>query len=120
MTDRQDINIEALRKVLLDEKAELERICGISAESRDAVELDQTRVGRLSRMDAMLQQEMAKETNRRRQSDLQRIEVALKRMGDGDYGYCVQCDEEIASRRLEIDPSSLLCIGCASGLGKED
>ena len=114
MTDRKDINIEALRKALLEKKAELERLSAISKESRDVVELDQTLQGRLSRMDAMQQQEMAKETERRRENERQRIDVALKRMEEGDYGYCVKCDEAIAAARLKLDPAVLTCIHCAS------
>lgn len=114
MTDRQDINIDALRKTLLDRKAELERLSAQSADSREAVELDQTRQGRLSRQDALMQQEMAKETERRRQLDAQKIAAALKRMESGDYGYCAKCDEPIAAKRLELDPAIATCIGCAS------
>lgn len=113
MTDRQDINYDALRKALEDRKAELARLSRISADSRDAVELDQTRQGRLSRMDAMQQQEMAKETERRRQAEAMRIDAALKRMDGDDYGYCVTCDEPIAEKRLTLNPSVPTCIDCA-------
>lgn len=114
MTDRQDINIDRLRKVLLERKADIERLSEMSAEARGAVELDQTRQGRLSRMDAMQQQEMAKATERRRRLDIQRIEAALRRMEAGDYGYCMKCDEPIAAKRLELDPAVAGCIACAS------
>jgi len=114
MTDRQDINIGELRKALLERKTVLEEHSRTSRETRDAVELDQTRQGRLSRMDAMQQQEMAKETERRRQTERVRIDAALKRMGDDGYGYCVNCDEPIAQKRLELDPAVHTCIKCAS------
>lgn len=58
-------------------------------------------------------QEMARETARRRQAELARIERAMERLDSGDYGYCVSCDEEIAIGRLELDPSTLTCIRCA-------
>ena len=115
MTDRQDINIDSLRKALLDRRVELQRLSAMSAESREAVELDQTRQGRLSRQDALMQQEMAKETERRRQIDAKRIEAALKRMETEAYGYCIKCDEAIAAKRLELDPAILTCIDCAQG-----
>ncbi len=113
MTERCDIDVKSLRKVLLDKKAELERLSAISKESRDTVELDQTLQGRLSRMDAMQQQEMAKDVERRREIERQRIDAALKRMEEGDYGYCVKCDEEIAAPRLKLDPAVPTCIDCA-------
>jgi DnaK suppressor protein len=82
---------------------------------RAPVELDQQAVGRLSRMDALQVQAMAVETSRRRGRELRRIDAALARMGEGEYGYCVECGDEIAVRRLELDPAAALCIGCASG-----
>ncbi|MEM7426918.1 MAG: TraR/DksA family transcriptional regulator [Pseudomonadota bacterium] len=70
------------------------------------VQLDQTSVGRLSRMDALQRQAMAQETERRRHNDLRRIEAALKRMSEGEYGYCVNSGEPIPRARLELDPAA--------------
>ena len=61
----------------------------------------------------MQQQEMAQAEARRRQSDLARIEMALVRMAEEEYGWCAECGEPIARRRLEIDPAAALCVGCA-------
>ena len=77
------------------------------------VELDQTRVGRLSRMDALQNQAMAMETERRRQQELDRIDAAFSRLENGTYGECVECGEPIADKRLAFDPSALFCIDCA-------
>ena len=84
--------------------------------AEQTVELDQARVGRLSRMDALQSQAMSKETGRRRRSKLLQIEAALRRIEEGEYGYCQECGEDIAPARLEVDPSALLCIQCASAL----
>jgi DnaK suppressor protein len=77
------------------------------------VELDQTRQGRLSRMDAMQQQAMAAATAQRRSAERARIEAALARIASGDFGLCLRCDDDIAPGRLEIDPEATLCIRCA-------
>jgi len=45
------------------------------------------------------------------------VAAALKRIESGDYGYCLNCDEEIAVKRLEIDPAAPLCLDCARGKG---
>ncbi len=95
--------------------AELEGLSAGSGESRAAVELDQTRVGRLSRMDAMQGQAMAQATEARRQQEVRRIYAALQRLADGEYGACVQCGEEIAPKRLALDPAVPTCIDCAGG-----
>lgn len=54
-------------------------------------------------MDAIQLQAMEKETNRRREAELKRINSALKRIHSKDYGYCMACDEPIANERLEND-----------------
>lgn len=118
MSDALEIDVAEMEAKLKDWLAELDRLSRQSAESRAAVELDQTRQGRLSRQDALMQQEMAKETERRRALDRKRILAAFERIKSGDYGYCVRCDEPIVRKRLELDPAAPLCVDCAGG-GKE-
>ena len=83
--------------------------------ARQPVELDQTRVGRLSRMDALQGQAMAQETARRRDNEIGRIDAALKRVAEDEYGYCLACGEKIAAARLKLDPMAAICVTCASG-----
>ncbi len=115
MNARTDSDVEAFRTRLVERRAELERLVADSEEASDPVELDQSRVGRLSRIDALQAQEMAKETGRRRQAEFSRIEAALGRIDGGDYGECVTCGEDIAAKRLELDPAVAVCIDCARG-----
>ena len=82
-------------------------------QAEQTVELDQTRVGRLSRMDAMQAQAMSIETGRRRRRKLLQIDAALQRIAEDEYGFCQECGEDIAAARLEVDPTVLLCIACA-------
>ena len=77
------------------------------------VELDQSRVGRLSRMDAMQVQAMSAESSRRKRLQRQRIEAALTCIANDAFGLCLECGEEIHPKRLEFDPTFLLCIDCA-------
>ncbi|MCK4860388.1 MAG: TraR/DksA family transcriptional regulator [Rhodobacteraceae bacterium] len=86
-----------------------------NADSRDTVVLDQTSVGRLSRMDAMQQQAMAKATRQNRATETQAIKNALLRLEEGDYGYCETCGENIPAKRLELTPTAVRCVGCAGG-----
>ena len=101
--------------MLLARKAELEKSSNQSQESREVVDLDQTRVGRLSRMDAMQAQAMSQAMERRRQHELLRIDAALKRLGDGENGYCISCGEAVEPGRLQLDPSAAQCTKCAGG-----
>lgn len=113
-----DIDIAAMRLRLLAERAALHDVTTASAESRDPVALDQTSVGRLSRMDAIQQQSMALATQRRRTVALARIETALARIDAGDYGWCVHCNEAIAPKRLALDPAIPICVTCAAEPGR--
>lgn len=90
-----------------------ETLLGLEA-AAGAVELDQTCMGRLSRMDALQRQAMSQEQERRRGIELQRIDAALRRIEAGDYGDCLRCEEPIGIQRLEADPANPLCIRCAS------
>lgn len=85
-----------------------------AASAAAVVELDQTRVGRLSRMDALQGQAMSQATQQRRKIEIQKITAALRRIESGAYGHCQQCDEPIALPRLEFDPATPLCIDCAT------
>lgn len=80
------------------------------------VDLDQTSVGRVSRVDALQAQAMSVAAQERRVADLQKIDAALKRVEEGEYGYCLNCGEAIAPQRLEINLAAALCVKCASAL----
>jgi DnaK suppressor protein len=102
------------RERLLELREELLSVAESGDESAAVVELDQSKVGRLSRMDAMQAQAMAQASAERREQMLRRIDAALKRIDDDDYGVCLACDEPINPKRLEFDPTVTLCIECAS------
>ena len=76
--------------------------------------LDQQAVGRLSRMDALQNQQMHLEQERRRLAELDRIEKTLSRIESANYGYCHNCGEAIEKKRLEFDPTTPLCVECAA------
>lgn len=105
--------IENFRQNLIQLRSELMDLSSTSDDAAKIVKLDQSAVGRLSRMDAMRAQSMAIETNRRHEQHLIRIEGALKRISAGEFGDCNACGEEINIRRLEVDPSYTHCIKCA-------
>lgn len=107
-------DVAHFRQLLLQRQAELLTVADTADAAAGTVELDQTRVGRLSRMDALQQQAMSQENQRRRAIELKRIVQALRRINDDEYGYCVECGEDIAQNRLEVDPAAPLCIRCAS------
>jgi DnaK suppressor protein len=118
MSTTAKINLKVLRKKLEERRADLLKTSKSTSEDRAPVELDQAMQGRLSRMDALQQREMALATQRRRDLELARIDSALKRFDSEVYGYCVSCDEEIAPGRLNADPSEPLCVECAASANR--
>ena len=102
------------RDRLLALRAELEAVAKTGDESAAVVELDQSKVGRLSRMDAMQAQAMAQASAQRREVMLRKITAALARIDKDEYGDCVLCDVAINEKRLDFDPTATLCIDCAN------
>ena len=103
-----------LRAALVARLDSLRAASKTTADNRRTVELDQTSVGRLSRMDAMQGQAMALATERRRKDEARRVEAAIRRIDEGEYGYCISCGEGIAPKRLAVDPTIPTCIRCAA------
>lgn len=93
--------------------AALQTLMEAATEGCETVSLDQTRVGRLSRMDAMQSQAMNQAAQSRRQQELQRLQSALHKIDEQAYGYCEDCGEEISEGRLMLDPAALYCVHCA-------
>ncbi len=108
-----NIDEKKIRQKLLSLKVEIEALQDMTAENRKPVGLDQQSVGRLSRMDSLQVQAMDKAQQQARQRQIVRINAAIERLDLGDYGYCVTCDEPISNKRLELDPSTPLCVKCA-------
>ena len=113
MDGRTDIDIAALTLRVTERREELLRLASAGEEEQGPVELDQNRIGRLSRMDAVQGQEMAREIGRRRALEISRADAALKRIEGDDYGYCLVCGVPIAAKRLNLDPTVPNCIECA-------
>ncbi len=45
---------------------------------------------------------------------LNKLKLSLKRVDAGDYGYCIDCDEDISPKRLEAQPEADRCTPCQS------
>ena len=85
-----------------------------SEQQSKPVELDQQSFGRVSRIDAIQQQQMAKASRQQNALLLNRVELALQAIAAGDYGYCRECDKPIGYARLKVKPDSPLCVQCQS------
>lgn len=113
-----EINLEAFKEKLLKLRESLITLGEASQASSKPVLLDQSAVGRLSRMDAMQSQAMSLEVKRRRSLQLERIAGALQRIENDAFGDCLKCEESIPSKRLDFDPTTFLCVSCAEEAGQ--
>ena len=108
-----ELDLDYLRQKLLALRDKLEALQSTVDEAAQTVELDQARVGRLSRMDALQAQSMSIEVKRRQELQLRRIAAALLRIKNNDYGLCPECNTSIHLERLKFDPTTRFCIACA-------
>ena len=97
----------ALREQLAEALSDRER--------GEIVDLDLP-IGRLSRMDAMQQQQMAKAERELQKRRLMQVDAALERVDEDEYGWCCQCGEPIGVRRLTARPEVPFCIPCQEKL----
>ena len=100
------------RKRLEELEREIREDMNTNPEDSGVVELDSS-IGRLSRMDALQNQQMALELKRRQENQLLRIENAFKRLAKGQYGLCGKCKKPIEENRLEGFPDTVTCVRCA-------
>ncbi len=115
MDDLTEAQTDELVGRLRDLQAELEQQLANASDRTDTVDLDQP-IGRLSRMDALQQQAMAKEQLRRTRLRLSQVKQALVAADEDEYGVCRSCEEPIAYRRLNAFPEAPFCIGCRSAI----
>ncbi|MEE8351347.1 MAG: TraR/DksA family transcriptional regulator [Rhodospirillales bacterium] len=113
MAKKTKIDIKAFKKRLTEMRKLVEELSEVTEEARQPVELDQTSVGRLSRMDALQTQAMQLETERRRSIEILRIDSALQRISEGEFGCCISCGIKIEPKRLNNDPTAPTCFDCA-------
>lgn len=106
-------DLDELRNLLIKRRRHLAALSDTTRDAAGTVELDQTRTGRLSRMDALQGQAMARATEGRRQAELRRIDAALERLNRGEFGRCAECGGPIPPGRLRLDPTVTRCLACA-------
>ncbi|MFT4623248.1 MAG: DnaK suppressor protein [Myxococcota bacterium] len=114
LSDSQHAQLHARLKVI---RTELQETLRVTAEHAGTVHLDQTAVGRLSRVDALQAQQMAAEQRRRSELRLRSVHNALRRVEDEVYGDCMSCGEPMEFARLTAQPEAPLCMSCSERRG---
>ena len=113
MEELTELQLEELRADLLELVKSLRNLLELSRESAKAVSPDPA-IGRLTRMDAIQQQNMAKANRESYRLRLMQAEQALRLWDNDDYGYCRRCDEWIGYPRLKALPETPFCVQCQS------
>ena len=109
---------QELNSDLLELRSELDALLTASLGSSKTVDLDQP-IGRLSRMDALQQQAMAKANRAGTERRVQLIESALQAIKQQRYGDCRRCEEPIGYPRLKARPESPFCLECQGQIEEE-
>jgi DnaK suppressor protein len=112
--------IKDLEKKLLALQQEAERSLQLDEPGAAILELDQTAIGRLTRMDAMQGQAIVQATQEQHRLQLQRIAAALQAIKEGDYGRCEECGKTIPFERLSVNPEAHCCVSCQEKLEAHD
>ncbi len=110
MTDQK--NQDAYQNLLQESLGEIEEYLAKTEESAEAVSPDKS-LGRLSRMEAMQDQQLLLEARRRKKMQKVAVLSALQRIENGQFGICMFCGKPIASERLEVAPESSTCVSCS-------
>jgi DnaK suppressor protein len=70
-------------------------------------------IGRLSRMEALNDRAVSEASLNAARHKLSRLETALGKVDQPDFGICVACDKPIPSGRILLMPEATCCVPCA-------
>lgn len=113
MNDLTAVRLDELGQMIRQGCRELEELLASSSASSKPVALDEP-IGRLSRMAAMQQQQMAIASRRSQTQRLQLLRNALQALEGDNYGECRLCEEPIGYQRLKVRPETPFCLACQS------
>ena len=88
----------------------------LDLDEANVVELDQSRMGRVSRIDAIQHQQLAKSRENKARLQVEKLEKVKARLREAPdlFGFCEFCDQRIPLGRLLLKPDALKCVPCLS------
>lgn len=102
-----------IREAVEAQVEELEKSLQEIEQSTKPVTLDQSAVGRVSRIDAIQQQQLQLAAQARMKNRMQALKATIKRLQENeDFGFCQKCEERIPMKRLLARPESPICMNC--------
>jgi len=118
VADLTSEQVEDRRRALENLETELRALLHATKEGTQVVDLDEP-IGRLTRMDAIQQQQVSAANRRSADLRLRQVVQALELIHRGEYGRCRRCDDDIAYRRLEARPESPYCLDCQDEIDRK-
>jgi len=118
MNELTQAQIDELKAALAGRRDELKRLLETTREGTRPVDLDEP-IGRLTRMDAMQQQNMSVAARRSYDIRLRQIDQALGAIEQQRYGLCRRCEDPIGYARLTARPESPYCLECQDEIDRK-
>jgi len=109
MTDKDRAEIKS---TIISSIDAVKKEIGFLKEKSQPIEPDCS-LGRLTRLEAMQEQELSVHMLQESIIRLNKLEYALRKVDEPEYGICVECEEPIAPARLKLMPETSKCIECA-------
>lgn len=103
---------EKLEKVILSEAENLKASIKTLAEGSRPVAPDDA-IGRLTRMEAINAKSVNEANLNAARVKLAKLERALTRLNDPEFGLCAICEEPIPVGRIMLMPETTVCVQCA-------
>ena len=95
------MNIDKIKQSIENEIKDLKILSKKSKVSRNPVELDQQSIGRLTRIDAIQQQQLQIASEKNRLNRINLLNATLKRIETGNFGHCIICEEDIPFKNVK-------------------
>lgn len=103
------------KAVLTARIAELERLIRL----RDGIKVERS-ADQLEEIQQASDRALAVCNLDRESNQIRNVRAALRRIDDGGFGTCQQCDEDIHPKRLAAVPWASFCIRCQDAVDRND
>ena len=119
MTELTKPQLEAFAKLLKDKRDHLIEEAKRTLDN-DMVVPSEERMDEVDQASSEYMQAFSFRLRGRERFLMGKIDKALGKIGDGEYGLCEECDETISLKRLQARPEAQLCIQCKEAQEKEE
>jgi DnaK suppressor protein len=108
-TARSGVN--GFQKILENKEAELARVLS----KRDDIAIEKS-ADQLDEIQYATERDLAIRNVDRESTLLRDVKAALRRVQDGSFGTCIECESPIGPKRLEALPWAVRCIQCQGAM----